>query len=399
MCIRDRYSNATMEQFDRSGYIRSWNGRYLTSNLLNATTGTPLGSQYTVLHGEASGVSLLTFGFMYNMDLSDGRCQAVSVVPVEETVQSEWFITALTKEGAAADAVLVLAHVDAHDPMLATILQAIRKVLPSKPVQIIAGHSHVRAQVSLDSRAQVFEPGNYFNTIGFSSFDLPTPPSTDPVLFNLQDLDTSKSVLAAAANLTAAALPTPNGTALLQAIKAEEESLGITKVLGCAKQDFLQGPALNALYIDKIVPESFFEPAHNSSQWFVQSTSGLRYSLYKGNVTADDVFKVLPFQDKFFAVRRLTGKTLKALLAALNAQPPPLLIGGEESYYATTDATPEDSAVLDAFWTSFDNPFVTKALNGVLKETGVVAELVSPTLTDTTMMIDWLSKNLGQVCN
>ena len=39
------YSNATMEAFNSSGYIESWGGRYLTSNLLNATTREPLGGR------------------------------------------------------------------------------------------------------------------------------------------------------------------------------------------------------------------------------------------------------------------------------------------------------------------------------------------------------------------
>ena len=32
-----------------SGYIAHWGGRYLTSNLLNATEGTPLGARYVLL--------------------------------------------------------------------------------------------------------------------------------------------------------------------------------------------------------------------------------------------------------------------------------------------------------------------------------------------------------------
>ena len=94
------YDAATMEAMSSSGYIHSWGGRYLTSNLLNATTGLPLGSRYTVMVGPASGVRLLTFGFMYEMQESEGRCAAIRVVGINATVQSEWFVRALrTAEG------------------------------------------------------------------------------------------------------------------------------------------------------------------------------------------------------------------------------------------------------------------------------------------------------------
>ena len=158
------YDSATMERMSSSGYISSWGGRYLTSNLLNATTSKPLGSRYTVMVGPTSGVRLLTFGFMYEMSESDGRCVAVGVNSINATVQSDWFVRALLTE--SPDAVVVLAHMDAFDAELVTIVAGIRAVLPTIPVQIIAGHSHERQTRSIDGRAGVFEPGNFFNTVG-----------------------------------------------------------------------------------------------------------------------------------------------------------------------------------------------------------------------------------------
>ena len=61
---------------------------------------------------------------------------------------------------------LVLAHMDAFAHELEVIVAGIRAVLPTVPVQIIAGHSHRRQTTRIDGRAGVFEPGNFFNTIG-----------------------------------------------------------------------------------------------------------------------------------------------------------------------------------------------------------------------------------------
>ena len=164
------------------------------------------------------------------------------------------------------------------------IVGAIRNVLPHIPIQIVAGHSHVRAETLIDSRAHVYEPGNYFNTIGFASFALPSSTS-DPVEFNVQDLYTNKEVIASAVNQTATTFPTPDGMGVEIHIKREQDALGLNRMLGCADRDYLQGPTLTALYFDNVIRSTLFEPARNKSQWFTQSTAGLRYDLSKGNVT------------------------------------------------------------------------------------------------------------------
>lgn len=56
--------------------------------------------------------------------------------------------------------------------MIDIILSAVRKFVPQKPIQFIAGHSHMRKERLLDQNAAVFEPGNYFNTLGLVTFDL-----------------------------------------------------------------------------------------------------------------------------------------------------------------------------------------------------------------------------------
>eukprot|EP01050_Picozoa_sp_SAG11_P047635 SAG11_NODE_25057_length_364_cov_0.939623_1_plen_52_part_01 len=44
--------------------------------------------------------------------------QAVNVLKVEQVVRSAWFVGALDKEGRAADAIVVLGHMDADDPLV-----------------------------------------------------------------------------------------------------------------------------------------------------------------------------------------------------------------------------------------------------------------------------------------
>ena len=62
----------------------------------------------------AFGTKLLVFGFLYDMP---DHCPAVRVQKVEAVVGSGWFRAALAGPGAVADAVVVLAHMDADDPV------------------------------------------------------------------------------------------------------------------------------------------------------------------------------------------------------------------------------------------------------------------------------------------
>lgn len=73
------YNKTTLTEFKSSGFISSWNGSYLTSNIVNASSGKPVGSTSTLLVGQHSGIRLLTMGFIYEMGLDEGRSPAYSI--------------------------------------------------------------------------------------------------------------------------------------------------------------------------------------------------------------------------------------------------------------------------------------------------------------------------------
>jgi 2',3'-cyclic-nucleotide 2'-phosphodiesterase (5'-nucleotidase family) len=468
------YDNATMEAFRASGYIDGWNGRYLTSNLYNASEGegSPLGARSAVMVGPVTGVRILTFGFMYDMAPAEGRCAAVGVTPVEEAVGAAWFTAALG-DGSGYDAVLVLAHMDAFEPLIETITSAVRAGPrgAALPVLVIAGHSHARKIKSVDARCTVFEPGNYFNTVGFASFDLPSAAddagaataaaaaadnegegaagadgdaAPAPYFFSLTDIDTSVGSLALALNLSAggAGLHTAAGDNVTAAIRGAQAALGLSEVLGCAPQDYLEGPGLDALYVNTIVPKALFaandppgaaggggdgssSSSSSSSQWLVQSVGGLRYDLYGGNVTTDDIYKILPFRDAIKVVHGVEGEHLRAVLQMLNgggggaggegegaveeaafgwdarrarAGAPCARRGSGGTYGAkwiATDDNPQEGHPYDCYFVSFDAPKVAAALQNASGAAVVVADYAGPgPTTDTDMMIAWAKADL-----
>jgi len=89
----DLYDDSTIEYMSgASGFIDSWEGNYLTSNTVNATTGETVGEKYTILTGPVSGVSVLVFGFLYHMT---DCCDSVVVEDPIDTVGEQWFEDAL----------------------------------------------------------------------------------------------------------------------------------------------------------------------------------------------------------------------------------------------------------------------------------------------------------------
>eukprot|EP00750_Incisomonas_marina_P015692 INCI1851.1.p1 GENE.INCI1851.1~~INCI1851.1.p1 ORF type:complete len:588 (-),score=85.56 INCI1851.1:107-1789(-) len=416
------YSNSTMEAFASSGYIDYWNGTYVTSNLRNATTGAHLGSTHTILTGPVSGVRLLVFGFMYEMSTDEGRCEAVAIDGVTNTTQEPWFTLAIQNRS-AYDAVVVLAHMDCYDHFIDEIVAGIRVHQPDVPVQVIAGHSHARRQRLIGNNTAVFEPGNYFNTVGYASFDIPSETEKvemPPTSFFLTDLDAAVHSMAAYVGTTAQKLPTLNGSAVAEAIADERARLGLSNVLGCSDSDYLEGPDLYRLYVDDIVPKGLFSPPGNTSQWFVQSTGSLRYDVYKGNVTVDDIYKVLPFRDSLYLVRGVSGSNLTKLLSMLNGAdvevPAPLEVlahwtprrprfGVEHgnpldngAYISTNDA-PSGFMSYDAFFVHFDAPVIAEYLGQISGAPVSVESVTQGPATDTDLMLNWANTSLPKRCS
>ena len=163
----EHYYNENIEYItEPGGFVDHWNGGYLTSNSLLAETGQPIGSRFTYLNGKKTGVSILTFGFLYNFE---NHCNMTDVENVEDAVQSDWFINEVTN--GQYNAILFLAHMDVQDPLVYVLLNATRNIVgDDMPIQFITGHTHYRGFEILDDYATSFEAGRYLDTIGFVSF-------------------------------------------------------------------------------------------------------------------------------------------------------------------------------------------------------------------------------------
>ena len=357
------YENENIDYIAQpGGFINSWRGSYLTSNTLNASTGAHLGASHKLLIGRASGVRLLAFGFLYDMTNHDDH---VTVTPVEEVVRQAWFLAALNATH-QYDALLFLTHMGYADPLVDMLLAASRAVVgEAVPILFVTGHTHVRAYRALDAHAAAYEAGHYLDTVGFASFALaPSPPNAS---FAHMNIDANRAVMAAAANLTGPdALMTPAGAALQNEITRTASDLGLDQRLGCAPRTyathapFASNASLWRLYLREVTVQAAL--GGNTSRIAIQTTGSLRYDLYAGPVTSNDVWTMCPFADRYWRVApAVSGDDMQAVMSALHAHAPdtPSSDSRLPAYAATS--TPESSRVYELWTVDFNLAAVTRA--------------------------------------
>ena len=335
---------------------------------------------------------LLTFGFLYDMtDHADG----VAVTAVEDAVQMPWFVEAL-KRRESYDALLFLAHMDYRDRLVDVLHSAARAIVGSHvPILFVTGHSHIRAYRDLDPRAASFEAGHYLDTVGFASFALDgsaramnsaADGSTDGSTSSFEHvyIKANVAVMAAAAGLDdPALLATPAGSALSSNISRAASSLGLDRQLGCSPTKYLTYAPLNTanslwgLYLYNVTATQAL--GGNSSRVVVESTGSLRYDLYAGRVTVNDLWTMTPFADQFWRVSAagVSGEDLAAISRELNAhgtlsstrgpqEHMRAVSGGTLPAYAST-SEPLPGKVYELWTLSFDLPAVVRAFEAQTK--------------------------------
>jgi len=303
------------------GFINHWGDRYLTANVVNATTGKPLGRTHKFLKGQ-HGTTLLTLGFLYEMP---DHATAVKVLKVKDVVRQQWFLDLLSGKEGGFDAVMVLGHMDAYDPLVSVLLQAIREIQPRVPVQFVTGHSHQRKYTAMDVAASSFEAGNYLNTVGFASFPKngSSVNASSGLAQGFQHVFIDASVKSFAQVVGTTEFSTEAGRALTLAIKETRQQMGLSHRLGCSPMTYSPLVALDAkdslwnLFMQGVIVDSLFHG--DASKVFMVGTGSARYNLYEGNVTKDDIVTMMPFADEFWSVgRNVSGAMIAAVLAKLN---------------------------------------------------------------------------------
>lgn len=296
---------------------------YLSSNVeyyINDTW-VPAGNYYRVFTTKNLGKRILAFGFIFNFDKYDNGTR---VVKVEDAVQRQWFKDALTKED--YDVVLVTGHNPVRGyAEFDAIVDAVREINSTVPIQGFGGHTHVRDYRVFDSRAVALESGKYLDTIGWASvkFDSEGLNGTD-ISFTRRYIDFNPQNLARHLNRSVTTFTTDRGAAVSQQIREYRKDLKLDKVLAQAPQDYFldyapyPGPnSLVSLTEEQILP-LLKGKHHHRPHLTIFGTNLLRYDLRKGNFIEDSKYMVDPYRTNWVYVKDVPVRIASSLSDSLN---------------------------------------------------------------------------------
>lgn len=381
------YQNSTIEHIT-SNFTDFWGEKYITSNVLrreesgNKTIGPLGGSRYTVLEGPTANV--LVFGFLYNMI---GHSPLVAVEPVEQVIEQEWFTSALTNED--YQAIVVLAHMDVRDELTMVLLSKIRATVGNTTtVQFISGHTHIRAYQELDNQSTSFEAGHYLDTVGFISFSRNSS--------NVEHVFIEANVNELTSIVGVDNIMTDNGRQVQNMILSAQEDMQLIERRGCSPDHYYEYYALShpqslwRLYMDKVINSYYFDGS--PAFVFAQGSFALRYDLFRGEVTLDDIKSVCPFNDTVYRVtNNISGRDLVKVFGGKLNDPETSTHWKPDlpEYVCSVDKVDLDKTY-EFYTVDFDLPYFVERVANV---TGEKVEAVAQATGTTQLWLDFVSRD------
>ncbi|KAI9278393.1 Metallo-dependent phosphatase-like protein [Phascolomyces articulosus] len=319
-------------------FMPSWKGRYLASNVyfkdINNNKTIPLGDKYTYFTGEF-GTRVLAFGFLFDFT---GNGDNSVVHKVEDEILEPWFTEALTSH--TPDIIALTGHTGIRFKEFNVALKAIRKHYPYIPIAVLGGHLHVRDFAIYDGWAAGIASGRYLESVGFFSIegikqskkfidkhgynDKDSLPSN--LTFHRRYLDQNrKTYIYHSVQDKEKKFDTSRGKKMTNEITFWRQKLGIAQALGCSPQDYYLSsvePTSNAslftLTTQEVLPKAVADPKRPYPAHIIINSGILRYDVYKGNFTLDNVYQVSPFVDHFYYMPGVPYDAAAQVLDRLN---------------------------------------------------------------------------------
>ncbi|KAL1918594.1 uncharacterized protein VTP21DRAFT_2616 [Calcarisporiella thermophila] len=317
--------NGTIAEHVYKDFAPKWEGKYLTSNVFikNAETNetTPIGSQFLRYKGEF-GTTALVFGFLYNFKSNSNNTVVVSV---EESVKQPWFNEALQSAN-DTDLIIINGHIPIRQPEFGVLHKAIRAVHPTKPIVMLAGHSHVRDFAFFDAHTVALQAGRYMETVGWISIKgLNETDMAKNLTVNRLYLDGNRPTYIHYTNTTEETFDTEKGKEITEEILRIREELNITYKLGCVPQDyylkqvgFNETNSIYHLLATELLPKTIVNTSRPVPPQVALSTGSTRFDLFKGPFTNDDLYIISPFKNKWKYVADVEGAIAPRLSDTLN---------------------------------------------------------------------------------
>jgi hypothetical protein len=311
--------NVTLDM--HKNFALKFPGRYLSSNV-NITVkesgsiySAPVGARYAKFT-TALGRRVTSLGVLVSFKMNDA---GTNVQPVADMVREAWFLDAIAEK---PDLFLLTGHMPVSYDEWPVVHAAIRAVHPFTPILIFGGHTHIRDCAQYDEWTMAIESGQYMETLGWMSVDLPkaNAPAVGPLNFSRRYLDLNRVTYQYHSSRTNQDFDTPEGIAITKGLQALEDKYDLNYVYGVAPQNYYlhQAPypsnaSLLSLYIDQVLPVSL---THNNNQAintpFVVVESGtLRFNIFKGPFTRNDQFILAAHQNDFVYIPNLPASVVR----------------------------------------------------------------------------------------
>ncbi|PPJ59306.1 hypothetical protein CBER1_04234 [Cercospora berteroae] len=313
-------------------FAPDWGGRYLTSNVDIYENGVqkPFSDRYAYYQTKM-GIRVMSFAFIFNFT---GNSNATVVTPVGTAVQQSWFKEQASRQD--IDLFVISGHITLRQSTEWNLIYAaIRQYHPTTPIQIFAGHRHIRDAVAWDASAIGTAAGRYCETVGWTSIDgLPsnvtrakspqgsgtikiTKASAIPQLnftqavssdlsYTRQYLDFNRPTFEKHTASLGQGFNTSCGQGISNQITSNISTLPqLTNLLGCAPDSYYQtrfpASSPNNLYTwlaTTVFPAVVYAPDRNSTPRIIMTnTGGFRYDILKGPFTLDNAYQSNPYQN------------------------------------------------------------------------------------------------------
>ncbi|KAI8388326.1 nucleoside phosphatase family-domain-containing protein [Radiomyces spectabilis] len=321
-----------------NNYIDHWKGRYLAANVyfkdLHTNKTVPIADKYTYFKGKY-GTRVLALGFLFNFHGNDD----LSVVkPIVEEVKEPWFKKAMTSH--KPDIIVLFGHVGLRFQEMQDALAAVRQYYPYLPVAIMGGHTHIRDFAVYDRWAAGVQGGRYLESVAWMSLDGvkestkyvkkhgyngPTPSSN--ITFHRRYLDQNRKTYIFHTTKTAKKFDTKEGKSISKRVTKLRHKLDLAEPYGCAPQDYYVTAApvnstdsIYDLVTNGIMAHTVVDSSRKNPAFYLINTGGIRYDVYKGPFTLDNMYQVSPFGDNFYYLADVPHSAAKQMLDIINEQ-------------------------------------------------------------------------------
>lgn len=332
--------NSSENEFYKT--VPNFRGNYLASNLdiYSPDTGDlePLAPRFKKFTTKNQGIRILAFSFLFDFQ---GNANNTVVMPVERTVEEDWFQEAIRDRD--VDLIIVFGHVAVRSKEYNILFKTIRSVQWDTPLQFFAGHTHIRDYKIYDRKSAAIESGRYMETIGFMSIDgleaggkandtakheLTVPQRADPT-FSRRYIDNNLFSLYHHSSKNSSTFPTAHGLNVSLSIASARKHLKLDTTYGCAPHDLWANrapfPSKQSIFSwlqDDVLPSLKDDKRMDKPALIITNTGAMRFDIFAGPFTKDTEFLVSPFTSGLRFIKDVPYSAASRVLAILNSEGP-----------------------------------------------------------------------------